>query len=67
MRAYILPALVKELNSKREILRAERIFEPDCGNGSIANVPSHEGCEIVGVDPSLRVSANQTVTSLRLN
>ncbi|MFM7012899.1 MAG: class I SAM-dependent methyltransferase [Betaproteobacteria bacterium] len=48
---YLLPTLRAVLSSLKHT-SSKRLFELGCGNGSVANIPSADGWEVSGVDPS---------------
>ncbi len=52
---YLLPVLLREMGRLRGVgaaARASTVFELGCGNGSIANVLTEQGWQVMGVDPS---------------
>lgn len=51
---FLLPALLEEMQRFNTGLKGDRrLFELGCGNGSVANVLSHKGWDVTGVDPSV--------------
>ena len=49
---YLLPRVIRLLDSLNLTDENKRLFELGCGNGSVANVMSQRGWDITGVDPS---------------
>lgn len=65
--SYLIPALLSILE-KQIPLKDDKIFELGFGNGSVADLLSREGYEIVGVDPSQQgvMQAKTNFPSLKL-
>jgi 2-polyprenyl-3-methyl-5-hydroxy-6-metoxy-1,4-benzoquinol methylase len=51
---YLLPTVLAELEtlSRRVPQDGRRLFDLGCGNGSVADIYSRKGWDVVGVDPS---------------
>ena len=53
--SFLIPRVFEILNDLRNELKGKNsIFELGCGNGSVANVLTKEGWNVVGVDPSIK-------------
>ena len=65
---YILPFLLKLLDSLNLATGQRRIFDLGCGNGSVANELTCRGFDVTGVDPSEEgiAQANKTYPDLKL-
>lgn len=50
---FLLPAIVRILDSLNPITGEHRLFELGCGNGSVANSLTFRGWDVTGVDPSI--------------
>lgn len=50
--AYLMPAILRILQSSIAPESDKRIFELGCGNGSVANELTKRGFELTGIDPS---------------
>ena len=66
--AYLLPSVLRVLDSLGLPDGKRRLFELGCGNGSIANKLARHGWQITGVDPSAEgiAQANAAYPALRL-
>lgn len=49
---YLVPALLQELAALRLSTEHKQVFELGCGNGSVADVLTRQGYQIIGVDAS---------------
>lgn len=66
---YLLPTVMAEMGQLKTALSGRgRVFELGCGNGSVANVFTQAGWEVIGVDPSSEgiSQANATFPELKL-
>jgi 2-polyprenyl-6-hydroxyphenyl methylase/3-demethylubiquinone-9 3-methyltransferase len=66
--SYILPAVLKALESLNISKDRQFLFELGCGNGSVANFLTQRGWNITGVDPSSEgiMHANKSFPKIKL-
>lgn len=51
--AYLLPTIIKVLDTLNVPVGQRRLFELGCGNGSMAHALTQHGWDVTGVDPSV--------------
>jgi 2-polyprenyl-3-methyl-5-hydroxy-6-metoxy-1,4-benzoquinol methylase len=67
--AFLLPRVFEILDDlKNNSVERSSIFELGCGNGSVANVLTQKGWDVIGVDPSIKSIklANKGFPNLKL-
>ena len=52
--SFLIPRVLILNDFRNELKGKNSIFELGCGNGSVANVLTKEGWNVVGVDPSIK-------------